>query len=55
MELDGIDGEVQAQIYKLASIGLCPNVLGQITSDLMVKPPGPTEPSGQVYIKERQG
>lgn len=54
MELDSIDPAVQAQIYKLASIGLCPNVVGQIVSDLMVKPPGPKDPSGPLYIKERQ-
>ncbi|KAL3945834.1 MAG: hypothetical protein SGBAC_000106 [Bacillariaceae sp.] len=39
MELHNIDKDVQAQLYKLASSGLCSNVPGQIMTSLMVKPP----------------
>jgi aspartate/methionine/tyrosine aminotransferase len=36
VELSGIDPEVEKQLLKLASIGLCSSVAGQITTDLMV-------------------
>ena len=36
-ELQGIDEAVKEQIYKIASINLCPNVPGQIIMGLMVK------------------
>jgi len=38
-ELCGFDPEVQAQLLKLVSIGLCSNTLGQIATGLMVQPP----------------
>ncbi|EFA80185.1 alanine transaminase [Heterostelium album PN500] len=53
MELHGITNEVKAEIYKLASIGLCPNVTGQIVVDLMVRPPVAGEQSYDTYVKER--
>jgi len=31
MELVGIHPDIMAQIYKMASVSLCPNVIGQIT------------------------
>ena len=37
-ELHGFDPEVQAQLLKLVSIGLCSNVMGQIAVGLMVRP-----------------
>lgn len=46
MELVGFDAEVESNIYKLASISLCPVVTGQILTELMVHPP---EPSGDSY------
>ena len=45
MECTNIDPEIKAQLYKLASISLCPNLDGQITVDLMVRPPRKGEPS----------
>jgi len=53
MEINGIESDVKAEIYKLASIGLCPNVTGQLVVDLMVRPPAKGEPSHDLYIKER--
>jgi len=53
MELVGIDAGVKAEIYKISSIGLCPNVPGQIVVDLMVKPPRHGEDSYAVYQQER--
>ncbi|KAM9958137.1 hypothetical protein ACTFIW_013117 [Dictyostelium discoideum] len=53
MELNGVTQDVKAEIYKLASIGLCPNVIGQLVVDLMVRPPVAGEQSHDLYIKER--
>lgn len=39
MEAVNLDEAVVEQIYKLNSINLCPNVPGQLTVDVMVKPP----------------
>ncbi|KAB8213231.1 pyridoxal phosphate-dependent transferase [Aspergillus novoparasiticus] len=55
-ELVGFDPEVQAQIYKLVSIGLCPPVIGQCLLELMVNPPKEgegvecQEPQGAMYL-----
>ncbi|KYQ93252.1 alanine transaminase [Tieghemostelium lacteum] len=53
MELNGFLPEIRSEIYKLASIGLCPNVIGQLVVDLMVRPPVQGEPSYDLYIQER--
>lgn len=47
-ELHGIDAFVSAQLYKLASSGLCSGVAGQIMTSLMVN--GPKE-GGESYEK----
>jgi aspartate/methionine/tyrosine aminotransferase len=51
-ELSGFDPNVVDQIYKLASIGLCPPVQGQIMVDLMVNPPRPGDESFDLYQRE---
>lgn len=38
-EVVGVHPGVKAEIIKLASINLCPNVNGQICTALMMKPP----------------
>jgi len=53
-ELHGFDPEVQAQLLKLVSIGLCSNVMGQIAVGLMVRPPQPGEASHALYASERE-
>jgi len=53
MELVGFHPEVRTLIYKLASISLCPNVVGQILLDLMCSPPVEGDESYQLYVKER--
>jgi len=53
MELHNIDPEVQAEFYKLASINLCPNVLGQLMVGNMVSPPKEGDPSWDLYKRER--
>ncbi|GKT27766.1 Probable alanine aminotransferase, mitochondrial [Aduncisulcus paluster] len=51
MEVVNIDEEVLAQVYKMASVSLCPNTTGQLVVDLMIHPP--TEPETRaIYDKE---
>ncbi|KAI9140283.1 pyridoxal phosphate-dependent transferase [Paraphysoderma sedebokerense] len=51
-ECSGIDPKVQDELYKLASIGLCPNVQGQVAVDVMVNPPKPGDESFELYNHE---
>ena len=48
-----IDNGVHDEMYKVASVNLCPNVDGQIMVDLMVAPPKKGEDSHEEYINER--
>lgn len=52
-ELFGIPDSVRQEIYKLASISLCSNTVGQIATGIMVHPPSETEESGTQFIAER--
>ncbi|RKP36488.1 pyridoxal phosphate-dependent transferase [Dimargaris cristalligena] len=54
-ECTNLDPLVLEQIYKMASVNLCPNVQGQILVDLMVKPPQPGSASYPLYQSETQG
>jgi alanine transaminase len=54
-ECHNLDPQVKDQLYKLASISLCPTVQGQIGVDLMVRPPREGDPSYQVYKQETEG
>lgn len=54
-EVLGIPETVRQEIYKLASISLCSNTIGQIACGLMVRPPKASEPSYELYVKERDG
>ena len=45
--------DAREQIYKVASIALCPPVSGQIMVDMMVKPPSQGDVSYDQYIAER--
>jgi aspartate/methionine/tyrosine aminotransferase len=40
------------QLYKLASINLCPNTLGQVALSCMVNPPKPGDPSHALWQQE---
>jgi alanine transaminase len=51
-ELHNFDPDVQQQIYKLASINLCPPITGQIVVDLMVSPPKPESASYKSFEAE---
>eukprot|EP01102_Stenamoeba_stenopodia_P004541 TRINITY_DN1483_c0_g1_i1.p1 TRINITY_DN1483_c0_g1~~TRINITY_DN1483_c0_g1_i1.p1 ORF type:complete len:538 (+),score=125.19 TRINITY_DN1483_c0_g1_i1:111-1724(+) len=52
LELTNIHKEVHDQLYKLASISLCPNAVGQIIMSLVVNPPRPGQPSYELYKTE---
>jgi alanine transaminase len=52
MECYGLDEDVLGEVYKLASVGLCPNVDGQLMMSLMVAPPRLGDASYQSYTEE---
>jgi alanine transaminase len=52
-ELHNIDPAVKSMLYKLASITLCSNTHGQISTGLMVNPPAPGDESYDAYVSER--
>lgn len=52
MELVNIEEDVVDQIYKMASINLCPPVTGQIGVDLLVDPPKPGDASYELWHEE---
>lgn len=52
MELTGFAPEVEENIYKLASISLCPVVTGQVLTELMVNPPSPEGASYKQFTSE---
>ncbi|KDN46269.1 putative alt1-alanine aminotransferase [Tilletiaria anomala UBC 951] len=53
-ELVNFDPDVLGEVYKMASVSLCPSIQGQIGIDLLVKPPAPGEPSYELYQRESQ-
>ena len=55
MEVVGFEESVIAQILKLASISLCPPVVGQALVSLMVNPPHESHPSHGVFHSEKFG
>lgn len=55
MELIGFDDSVIQQVIKLASISLCPPVVGQALISLMVNPPHENHPSHGIFHNEKWG
>ncbi|CAM9304080.1 unnamed protein product [Hapterophycus canaliculatus] len=53
MEVHGIGAEVRAELYKLASLSLCSNTVGQLATGIMINPPKPGDPSFDTFQKER--
>lgn len=51
-ELVNIEEDVIDQLYKMASISLCPPVTGQVGVDLLVDPPKPGSPSYKLFEEE---
>jgi len=54
MELVGINPDVQSQMYKLASSGLCSCLDGQIAVDLMLNPPKEGDESFPEWNQQRE-
>lgn len=52
-EAHNIHPATVAELYKCASINLCPNVLGQIAVSLMVNEPKPGSPSHAQFLEEK--
>lgn len=53
MECVNFPAGVKDQLYKLASINLCPNLNGQICIAMVMKPPKKGDPSFELYEKEK--
>eukprot|EP00735_Rhodelphis_limneticus_P007935 TRINITY_DN2064_c0_g1::TRINITY_DN2064_c0_g1_i1::g.21748::m.21748 TRINITY_DN2064_c0_g1::TRINITY_DN2064_c0_g1_i1::g.21748 ORF type:complete len:493 (-),score=128.30,sp/P52894/ALA2_HORVU/55.62/0.0,Aminotran_1_2/PF00155.16/2.2e-39,Beta_elim_lyase/PF01212.16/0.0068 TRINITY_DN2064_c0_g1_i1:212-1651(-) len=53
VELTNVKSEVVEQYYKICSINLCSNTVGQVTVGLMVNPPKPEEESYPLYNTEK--
>jgi alanine transaminase len=53
MELSGIDEQVHAELYKLASASLCSSVTGQILTALMCRGPSPGDDSYESHEMEK--
>jgi alanine transaminase len=53
MEIVGFQDSVVTQILKLASISLCPPVVGQALVSLMVNPPHESHPSHGIFHSEK--
>lgn len=53
MELHNMDPAVVEELYKIASINLCPNVPGQVYCGIMVNPPKPGDVSYPQFKKEK--
>ena len=54
MELCGFDPQVKAELFKLACVGLCSNLDGQVMTHLMVTPPQPGDTSFDLFCRERE-
>lgn len=52
MEVVNMEKYATELIYKVLSVSLCSNVVGQLAIDLMMTPPKPGEPSYELYNKE---
>merc|ERR1719456_1788192 len=53
MHLTNIDAEVNDQIYKLFSMTLCSNTIGQAMVASILNPPEPGEPSYDLFTQEK--
>jgi len=54
-EIFNLPTDVKAELYKLCSISLCSNTVGQIATGLMVQPPQVGDESYATYKAERDG
>lgn len=54
-ELCNFESDVEAQVYKIASVNLCSSLQGQIGMDLLVRPPKEGDESYPQYREEVEG
>lgn len=54
-EICNFSAEAEEQVYKLASIQLCPSLGGQIGVDVLVAPPQPGDASYELFKEEKDG
>ncbi|KAL0240821.1 hypothetical protein GEMRC1_006057 [Eukaryota sp. GEM-RC1] len=54
MHLHNFSDVAFSNLYKLASIGLCPNICGQIIMETIVNPPKEGDPSYETWMEEKQ-
>lgn len=52
MHFTNIDDIFKRDFYKLLSVSLSPNIIGNLMVGLMVNPPHPDTPSGKLYAAE---
>lgn len=52
-EFTNIHPDTMAELYKIVSINLSPNTVGQVRMSLMVNPPKPGDESYELYQKEK--
>lgn len=45
--------QVRAELYKLSSLSLCSNTIGQLATGIMINPPKPGDPSFETFKKVR--
>lgn len=48
-------GQVRAELYKLSSLSLCSNTIGQLATGIMINPPKPGDPSFETFKKVKSG
>ncbi|KAL6656056.1 hypothetical protein ACP70R_006882 [Stipagrostis hirtigluma subsp. patula] len=54
MEISGFGADVKDQIYKVASLTICPNIAGQILTSLVMDPPKLGDESFESYEAEKE-
>lgn len=47
--------QVRAELYKLSSLSLCSNTIGQLATGIMINPPKPGDPSFETFQKASKG
>ena len=45
------ESQVRAELYKLSSLSLCSNTIGQLATGIMINPPKPGDPSFETFQK----
>eukprot|EP00955_Chlamydomonas_euryale_P110429 366000-Chlamydomonas_euryale.AAC.11 len=53
MEMTNIHPGAVNEVYKCASINLCPNTIGQVALSVMLNPPKPGDPSHDLFMREK--